>query len=43
VAAVKQAMDFAGYHGGLPRLPLLPLGDSQKQRIRAAIKDAGLD
>ena len=43
VAAVKQAMDFAGYHGGLPRLPLLPLGDSQKQRIKAAIKEAGLE
>ena len=43
VAAVKQAMDFAGYHGGPPRLPLLPLGDSQKQRIQAAIKEAGLE
>ena len=43
VAAVKQAMDFAGYHGGLPRLPLLPLGDSQKERIKAAIKEAGLE
>jgi 4-hydroxy-2-oxoglutarate aldolase len=43
VAAVKQAMDFGGYHGGPPRLPLLPLGDSQKQRIQAAIKEAGLE
>jgi 4-hydroxy-2-oxoglutarate aldolase len=43
VAAVKQAMDFAGYNGGPPRLPLLPLGDSQKQRIKAAIKEAGLE
>ncbi len=43
VAAVKQAMDFARLHGGLPRLPLLPLTDSQKQRIKAAIQEAGLE
>ncbi len=33
VAAVKGAMDFAGYHGGPPRLPLAPLTDAQKQKI----------
>jgi dihydrodipicolinate synthase/N-acetylneuraminate lyase len=42
VAAVKGAMDFAGYHGGPPRLPLAPLTDAQKQKIRAAVAAAGL-
>jgi 4-hydroxy-2-oxoglutarate aldolase len=42
VAAVKGAMDIAGYHGGPPRLPLAPLTDAQKQKIRAAVAAAGL-
>lgn len=42
VAAVKGAMDIAGYHGGPPRLPLAPLTDAQKQKIKAAIAAAGL-
>jgi 4-hydroxy-2-oxoglutarate aldolase len=42
VAAVKGAMDLAGYHGGPPRLPLLPLTETQKQKIRAAVAAAGL-
>jgi 4-hydroxy-2-oxoglutarate aldolase len=42
VAAVKGAMDLAGYHGGPPRLPLAPLTDAQKQKIRAAVAAAGL-
>jgi len=42
VAAVKGAMDIAGYHGGPPRLPLAPLTDAQKQKIRAAVVAAGL-
>jgi 4-hydroxy-2-oxoglutarate aldolase len=42
VAAVKGAMDIAGYHGGPPRLPLAPLTDAQKEKIRAAIAAAGL-
>jgi len=42
VAAVKGAMDIAGYHGGPPRLPLAPLTDAQKQKIRAAVTAAGL-
>lgn len=33
VAAVKYAMDLAGLFGGLPRLPLLPLGDDVKKKI----------
>jgi len=33
VAAVKYAMDLAGLYGGLPRLPLLPLGNDIKKKI----------
>ena len=33
IAGVKYAMDQRGYRGGLPRLPLLPLADTQKKRI----------
>lgn len=33
IAGVKFVMDQRGYHGGLPRLPLLPLHDEQKKRL----------
>lgn len=33
VAGVKYAMDLAGFYGGEPRLPLLPLSDEQKARV----------
>jgi 4-hydroxy-2-oxoglutarate aldolase len=33
IAGVKHAMDLRGYHGGLPRLPLLPLADAKKAHI----------
>jgi 4-hydroxy-2-oxoglutarate aldolase len=33
IAGVKHAMDLRGYHGGLPRLPLLPLADAKKTQI----------
>jgi 4-hydroxy-2-oxoglutarate aldolase len=33
IAGVKYAMDQRGYHGGIPRLPLLPLHDEQKKRL----------
>ena len=42
VAGVKYAMEIGGYHGGDPRLPLLPLKDGDKKRIEAAVKEAGL-
>jgi 4-hydroxy-2-oxoglutarate aldolase len=34
IAGVKYAMDQAGYRGGLPRPPLLPLREEQRQAIR---------
>ena len=42
VAGVKYAMEVAGYYGGPPRLPLLPLTDSDKKLIKQAISEAGL-
>jgi 4-hydroxy-2-oxoglutarate aldolase len=33
IAGIKFAMDQRGYHGGIPRLPLVPLPDVQKQRV----------
>jgi dihydrodipicolinate synthase/N-acetylneuraminate lyase len=35
-------MDLAGYHGGPPRLPLVPLTEAQREKIRAAVAAAGL-
>jgi 4-hydroxy-2-oxoglutarate aldolase len=42
VAGVKYASEVAGYFGGPPRLPLLPLKDEEKKSIRDAIAKAGL-
>ena len=39
VAGVKFAMEVAGYYGGPPRLPLLPLRKDDKKRIRDAIAE----
>jgi 4-hydroxy-2-oxoglutarate aldolase len=33
IAGIKFAMDQRGYHGGIPRSPLVPLPDAYKQRI----------
>lgn len=38
IAGVKFVMDQRGYHGGLPRLPLLPLHDEQKKRLNAFVE-----
>lgn len=42
VAGVKYAMELGGFHGGAPRLPLLPLQEEDKQSIRGAVEKAGL-
>ena len=42
VAGVKYASEVAGFHGGDPRLPLLPLSESDKQSIRQAIESVDL-
>jgi len=38
VAGVKYAMDLTGFHGGFPRLPLLPLVQDEKESIEKAVK-----
>jgi len=42
VAGVKYAMELGGYHGGDPRLPLLPITEAGKVSIREAVEAAGL-
>jgi len=42
VAGVKYAMEVAGYHGGPPRLPLLPITEEGRQTIKKAVQAAGL-
>ena len=45
VAGIKAALDLCGYHGGFPRLPLLPTSPAARKRIAAALREAraGLD
>ena len=38
IPGVKYAMDQRGYRGGLPRLPLLPLKDEQKKRVKGLLE-----
>ncbi len=42
VAGVKYASEVAGFYGGDPRLPLLPLKEADKQSIRDGIKSVEL-
>jgi 4-hydroxy-2-oxoglutarate aldolase len=42
VAGVKYAAEVAGYHGGDPRKPLLPITSEGRQSIRKAIEESGL-
>lgn len=39
VPGLKYAMDLAGYYGGPPRLPLVPVGPAGKAEIEAAFAD----
>ena len=40
VAGVKAAMDLAGYHGGAPRPPLVPLDAGARRKVAAALKES---
>jgi 4-hydroxy-2-oxoglutarate aldolase len=42
VSGVKAAMDLAGYRGGIPRRPLLPLTAGQREELRMALAAEGL-
>ena len=37
VPAVKHAMDLVGHVGGVPRMPLLPLGEAARAEVAAAL------
>ena len=42
VAGVKYAMELGGFHGGDPRLPLLPITEAGKVSVQKAVQAAGL-
>jgi len=42
VAGVKAAMTLAGFRGGIPRRPLLPLDEGQVQALKAVLTAEGL-
>lgn len=41
IAGVKGAMDFLGYFGGDPRIPLLPLTDAEKAELKNNLAQEG--
>jgi 4-hydroxy-2-oxoglutarate aldolase len=40
VSGIKAALDLSGYHGGLPRSPLLPLSAKSRQMVSSALREA---
>lgn len=42
VPGLKAALDLIGRYGGPPRLPLLPLGDNEKEQLAELMKQCGL-
>jgi 4-hydroxy-2-oxoglutarate aldolase len=42
IPGLKCAMDLTGRYGGLPRPPLLPLGESERALVREALVRAGI-
>jgi 4-hydroxy-2-oxoglutarate aldolase len=42
VPGLKAAMDMLGYHGGYPRLPLLPLGANQCVELEKVLREGQL-
>jgi 4-hydroxy-2-oxoglutarate aldolase len=42
VTAVKVAMNWLGYYGMEPRLPLLPLNENEIEEIRRILQEEGL-
>ena len=42
VAGLKAALDLIGYFGGLPRRPILPVGEKEKEEIRSALEELNL-
>jgi 4-hydroxy-2-oxoglutarate aldolase len=42
VSGVKAAMNLAGFRGGIPRRPLLPLTRAQADELRKSLTEEGL-
>jgi len=42
IAAIKYALDLIGLHGGLPRLPILPLAEKDKEKVKRLLVELGL-
>lgn len=42
VPGLKAAMDELGYYGGMPRSPLQPLGESDRNKLRDILREAEL-
>jgi 4-hydroxy-2-oxoglutarate aldolase len=42
VAGLKAAMEMAGYKGGAPRAPLLPLAEEDRATLRQIMEQAGM-
>ncbi len=43
VAGLKAALDMIGYYGGLPRRPMLPLGDEAKAELKGILMALGVE
>ncbi len=42
VPGLKAALEELGYYGGLPRAPLMPLGDAERTKLREILTEAEL-
>jgi len=42
VPGLKAAMEMAGFYGGSPRSPMLPLNTTQREALRTILKEAGI-
>jgi 4-hydroxy-2-oxoglutarate aldolase len=42
VPGLKQALDWLGYYGGPPRLPLVPLDETQQVALRKIMREGEL-
>jgi 4-hydroxy-2-oxoglutarate aldolase len=42
IPGLKVALDYVGLRGGLPRLPLQPLGEADAEDVRRTMREAGI-
>jgi len=43
IPGLKKALDLIGLRGGMPRKPLLPLSDTESEKLMLVLRNAGLD